>query len=167
MKILIYGFKPWGKLDKNISQEIIKKIKLKKNIKKIIFDVKSEKKQFKEVLKYKPNIIFGLGMCGRGEKIRIERKAKNIRKAKKDEKLKAIDKRGKDIFVNIKIKNDKNSRISYDAGWYICNFSMYVILKSIKKNQKYAFFHIPKDYDLKKAVKFFSKVINKTQNQNP
>lgn len=155
------------KSEKNVSEEIIKKIKPRKGLRKFIFDVKSEKRQFKKALKYKPDIIFGLGMSGRGKKIRIERKARNIRKAKKDEKLRVIDKRGKDIFVNIKIKYDKNSRISYDAGWYICNFSMYIILKSMKKNQKYAFFHIPKDYDLKKAVKFFSKIIDKIQKENP
>lgn len=166
MKILIYGFKPWGKLNKNIGQEIIKRIKLKKNIKKIIFDVKFEKKQFKEALKYKPDIILGLGMCGRGKKIRIERKARNIKKTKKDEKLRIIDKEGKDIFVNIKIKNERNSRISYNAGWYICNFSMYVLLKNIKNNQKYAFFHIPKNYDLMKAIKFFSKIIDEIKNKN-
>lgn len=106
-------------------------------------------------------------MCGRGKKIRIERKAKNIRKIKKDEKLRIIDKGSKEMFVNIKIKDDKNSRISYNAGWYLCNFSMFVILKNIKKKQKYAFFHIPKDYDVKKATNYFTRIIKQIQNRNP
>jgi len=54
MKILIYGFKPYHTFKKNISEEIIKKIKNRKNLKKITFDSKFNKKQFIDKIK---NII--------------------------------------------------------------------------------------------------------------
>ena len=166
MKILLYGFKPWGKLNKNISQEIVRKIKPRKKLKKVIFDVKFEKKQFKDAIKkFKPDVIIGLGMSGRGKKIRIERKALNIlNKHNKKPKIKILNS-GKELFANLRIKKDNNSRISYYAGDYVCNYSIYVISGLIKnKKIRYGFLHIPKTYNLDRAVRFVENIIKYNQN---
>ncbi len=159
MKTLLYGFKPWGKLDKNISQEILKRIKSNKNLKKVIFKVNfNKKKLINPIIKFKPDIILGLGMSGKGNKIRIEKKALNILNKYDNKPKKKISKSGKEFFVNLRIKKDNNSRISYYAGDYVCNYSMYVILDYIKnKNIKYGFIHIPKTYNLSKAINFIKK----------
>lgn len=161
MEVLLYGFKPYKEWKTNISEKIVRKIK-RKNLKKIVFDVKPNKKQFIAAInKAKPDIIIGLAQSPRAKKIKIERKALNAYARTKKQKPRRILKAAKKTLpVNLKIKKDKNSRISYDAGTYVCNYSMYVILKHIKnKNIKFAFFHIPMDYNLNKALKFVNKVL--------
>lgn len=104
----------------------------------------------------------GLGQCGSGKKIRIERKAINRKRFGKKERPKPIfKKRPKYYFLNLKLKKDRGSRISYNAGDYVCNYSMYVISNFIrKKNIKFAFVHIPRNYNLNKAVKFVESKIH-------
>ncbi|RLF33066.1 MAG: hypothetical protein DRN08_05900, partial [Thermoplasmata archaeon] len=128
MKILVYGFKPYKNYKENITEKIIRKIKNRKNLVKIIFPVKFEKRIFLEKIRtIKPNIILGLGQHPRSKKIRIERKAINLKRKNKKEKPEFISKNKPfHLFVNVKLKKDKISWISYDAGKYVCNFSMYV-----------------------------------------
>jgi len=166
MKILVYGFKLYKNWKENITEKIIRRIKNRKNIKKIIFPPKFEKKLYLEnIAKHKPDLILGLGQHPRSRKIRIERKAVNLKRHNKKEKPKIISRnKPRYQFVNLRLKKDKNSRISYDAGKYVCNFSMYVISDFCKnKNIKFAFIHIPKDYDMKKAVSFVGSRINEIQ----
>jgi len=163
VKILVYGFKPFGGLKKNISEEIIKKIGEEKDLKKIIFSVDFNKKMFiNKIKKIDPQFILGLGLCPRGEKIRIERKAVNI--AKKENKKENIILNNKPhfVFFNWKLKKDKNSRISYNAKKYVCNYSMYIV-STLIKDAKFAFLHIPKDYDIKKALRYIKKILQDTQ----
>jgi pyrrolidone-carboxylate peptidase len=103
-----------------------------------------------------------LGQHPRGNKIRIERKAVNLKKTSRKDKPQIIYKnRPKYQFLNLKLKKDKDSWISYDASTYVCNFSMYLIsYYGHKKNIKFAFIHIPYNYKLKKAVKFVNHKIN-------
>ena len=162
MKILVYGFKPYKNRKENITEETIRKIRNKRNLNKVVFPVKFEKGIFLEkIKKYKPDVILGLGEHPRSRKIRIERKAVNL-KGHKKEKPKIISKnKPKHLFVNLRLKKDKNSWISYNAGKYVCNFSMYVISNFVKnKDIKFAFVHIPKDYNLNKAVRFVDSKIN-------
>ncbi len=163
-KILITGFKPYGKFKINITEKIIKKIQKKKNVKKIIFPVIFKKELFvKNIRKLKPDIIISLGQCSQGKLLRIERKAKNQIKLKKG-KIKKINKKGpKEYLVNLKFKKLKESRTSYDAGTYVCNFLIYTIMDYIKKKNlasKFAFIHIPKDFQLKIGVKIIEKLLN-------
>ena len=162
MKILLQAFKPYKKYKENISEKIVRRIKNRKNLYKKVFEVKFNRKQFiDQIKKVKPNIIISLGQHPGSKKIRIERRACNLKRNNKEEKLKVILKgKPKYLYTNLKLKKDKNSRISYDAGDYVCNFSMYVILDYIKdKDIKFGFIHIPKDYNLNKAVKFIESKI--------
>ena len=166
MRITIYGFKSFLDYKENITEKIIKKIKNKKNLKKIVFNVEFNKNQFlKEIKKSNPDIIIGLGQYSRGEKIRIERKAINAQRKNEEKFSKKINKKGlKYLFTNLKLKKDSFSWISYYAGDYVCNFSMYIISDFIKnKNIKYAFIHIPKDFKLSEAVEFVEKRLKNFQ----
>jgi hypothetical protein len=55
-------------------------------------------------------------------------------------------------------------KISYNAGDYVCNFSMYVILDYARRHTgeiaQLGFVHIPHRYDPKKATRFVRKVLN-------
>lgn len=152
MKKFIYAFKPFGKFTKNSSEEILKEIKGRSIKKK--FEVKFDKKMFiTEIKKHNPDIIIGIGMAARSKKIRIERKAVNKIKNK------LIKKGKKEYFVNLKIKPAKEMRISYDAGTYVCNYSMYIILDSFMK-KKFAFFHVPKKMTVKQKKIFLKTIEN-------
>lgn len=167
MKILLYGFKPYKKFKSNITEEIINKISPRKDLRKVVFPVKFNKEIFlKEVRFYKPDIIIGLGQHARGKKIRIERKTINL-KGNKDKGYRAIDRKGtKFQFVNLRLKKDNISRLSYKAGKYVCNFSIYILSKwSRENNVKFAFLHIPKSFNASLAVNFVESKIEKVRLQ--
>jgi len=156
MKILVYGFKPYKHFKENVTEEIIRKIGNRPCLRKVIVPVKFKSDYFlKRIKKIKPDIILGLGQHPRGRKIRIERKAINSKQYNKERPEIIYKNKPKYYFVNLKLKKDKNSWISYDAGKYVCNFSMYIISDFLKnKGVKFAFLHIPKNYTLKRATRF-------------
>lgn len=162
MKILIYGFKPYRQWKENISEKIINKIPKRQGFKKVVFPAKFDRKQFiREVKGYEPDIILGLGQHPRGKKIRIERKAVNFKARSKRERPKPILKNKPQYqFVNLRLKPSKNSWISYYAGKYVCNFSMYIIADFIRdKDIKFAFIHLPRGYNLNAALKYIEKML--------
>lgn len=163
MKIFVYGFGQDKNYKKNITEKIVQKVRNQRGLTKVIFPVEFQRQIFLDkIIKNKPDVILGLGQHPRSKKIRIERKAVNLKRKNRKEKSKIISKhKPSHLFVNIKLKNDNASWISYDAGKYVCNFSMYVISDfATKKGIKYAFIHIPKDYNVNKAVKFIESKIN-------
>ncbi len=166
MKVLIYGFNAYKEWKENISEEIIKRIKTKKNIKKVILKTNFNSEQILDLVKkFNPDLIVGLGQHPRARKVRIERKAVNLkRKSKKEKPTKIIKDGPKHYFVNLKLKKDKDSIISYSAGQYVCNFSMYIILNYIQnKRTRFCYLHFPKDLNLKKGVKYVEKIIISNQ----
>lgn len=162
MKILIYGFKPFKKYKKNISEEIVKRLNKRKYIKVILPIVYKKKYILNKIKKHQPDIIIGFGQTGR-KLIKIERKAKNTCEKERPKVKEKINLKGpKQYLVNLKLRNTLGTRISYNAGEYLCNFSMYVVLDFIKKKRlktKFAFIHIPKNYGLRKAVKVVKKLL--------
>lgn len=168
MKLLLFGFKPYKEYKDNITEKIVRKTSDRKDLIKIIFPAKLEDKIFLEKIKgFKPDVILGLGQHGRSKTIRIERKAKNIkRQGKRGEPSPIYTNKPKYQFLNLRLKKDQNSRTSYDAGDYACNFSMYVISDFVKdKNIKFGFIHIPKNYNLDKAVRFVESKIDEIRKE--
>lgn len=151
MKILIFGFKPYKGWRSNVSEQVIKNLPPGKNLIKAVFPVKFDKKMFiDKIEKHKPDVIIGLGQHDRARKIRIERKG--VRRGKNP----------KEHFVSLKLKKDKNSTIAYDAGRYVCNFSIFTIMDYIKENKKnirFAFLHIPRKIDPSEAAESVEKII--------
>jgi pyrrolidone-carboxylate peptidase len=69
MKILVYGFEPYSSMRKNISEEVIMKIRRQRNLAKVVFPVKFEKKLFLEkIRKLKPDLILGPASEGQQDK---------------------------------------------------------------------------------------------------
>lgn len=170
MKILAFGFKPYLGHKKNITEEIVKNLRNRKNLSKFVFPVEFNRKMFVGIIsRYKPDAILGLGMHPSAKKIRIERRAVNLKQASKKEKARKIAKnKPRYRLVNLKLKSDKNSRITYNAGKYACNYCMYIISELVgAKDIKFAFLHIPKDYNVHKAVRFIESKIDEIISQIP
>lgn len=69
------------------------------------------------------------------------------------------------ILASAVLKKDTNSWLSYNAGTYVCNFSMYIISDLLQNSGvKYAFLHIPKQFDVDTAVHFVEAKIKEMVN---
>lgn len=163
MKILIYGFKPYKEYKTNISESVVKKLKIEKRFKveKTILPVVFKKNILKKIQEFKPDIIIGLGQKPRGRLLEIEKTAKNV--YDKD-KLKIIEPgRPKRYFLNLEIKAKlRGTKINYISGYYVCNFTRYIIMDFIKRNRlktKFIFIHIPNNHDIQKATDIIQKIM--------
>lgn len=166
MKILIFGFKPYFKYKKNISEEVVKKLVLddKIQVKKNYFAKQSAvKKILNDIKKYRPDVVVGLGQTSRDGRIRIEKRAKNYFKPLNRASGAEIKRGGKKYyFTNLKLKKMPQMVVSYDAGTYACNFTMYLILNFLERGRrkiKFGFLHIPLDSDVIKTTEIVSEMI--------
>ena len=109
---------------------------------------------------YRPELIIGLGQDSRARKIRIERKAKNWRKGLLTPG-RPISKTGPDYqYVSHKVASNADSTITYDAGAYVCNYSMYLMCEYCRcTNTKFAFLHVPVKADVNKVASFVTNII--------
>lgn len=163
MKILIYWFWKYKKFRTNITEKILENIEETNYLKKIIYPVEFREETILNVInQLNPEIILWLWQHPRAKKIRIEKKAINLkRQSKEDELEQIVNSKTKNYFLNLKIKSDYNSTISYNSWKYVCNFSMYTIMHHFGRSKKIWFIHIPKNYNVKKATKFIKKILLK------
>jgi pyroglutamyl-peptidase len=164
MRLLIYGFGPYREFADNITEKILGKFPQRKGQKKIVFAVRFRKRQFISAVKnYQPDIILGLGQCSRGQRLRIESRAKNSRRNNPKEKVRPIIAGGpQSLRTNLRLA--LNGESSNNAGEYVCNYSMYVMLHFIKRRRlpiRYGFIHIPYQYDYKRAVRLLAQAVGK------
>ena len=167
MRLLIYGFGPYQKFHQNITEKVLRRFPRRSGVKKIIFPVKFHRGQFIKVVKEtKSDVILGLGQCNGGRRLRIETKAVNRRRDDTTTKSMPIKTGGKrTLSTNLKLDPGRETRYSKDAGDYVCNFSMYVILDYLKHRRMgvpFGFIHVPHHYDSTKAIRFLLKVVGKT-----
>jgi pyrrolidone-carboxylate peptidase len=95
MRILIYGFGPYGQFRDNVTEKIVRALPKRCGLKKIVFPVRFHKGQFTSVIKdFRPDVVLGLGQCSRGSLLRHERRAVNRRRNSKDEKPRSIMRAG-------------------------------------------------------------------------
>jgi pyroglutamyl-peptidase len=164
MRLLVYGFGPYREFRDNITEKILHKLPHRTGLKKIVFPVRFHKRQFiSAVKKHKPDVILGLGQCSRGQCLRIESRATNRRRNSQNEKPTPIITGGRQrLTTNLELT--LNGESSNNAGEYVCNYSMYVILDFIKRHRlpiRYGFVHIPYRYDYKKAFRLLVKAVGK------
>ena len=162
-RILLYGFGPYQEFDDNITARIIKALPRRPGLKKIVFPVRFHRAQFiKAIVRTKPEIILGLGQSSR-RKIDVESQARNHRRARRSAQPRVISPGGpKNLKTTLKLKVGRLARISTNAGDYVCNFSMYVMLDHIRDrslDSSYGFIHIPHDYEPIKATGFIAKIL--------
>lgn len=164
MRLLIYGFGPYKQFKENITAKILRRLPARKGVKKVVFPARFQKRQFIEALKtHKPEAILGLGQTSRSKRIKIERRAVNRRRENKGEQARPIRAGGRKwLATSLRWNRGRQAWISHDAGDYVCNYSMYVILDHVKRHRlptRFGFIHIPYDYNLARARHFFLKVV--------
>lgn len=168
-RILVYGFGPYGSFSNNITARILKTLPRQPGLTKRVFPVRFQRQQFVDALmRAKPDIVLGLGQSSR-RRIEIESRGVNHRRANRSAKRRAIfAAEAKQLATTFKIKAGRWARISRNAGDYVCNYSIYVLLRQIKQQKlavRLAFVHIPHDYDPTKARKFIRQVLRQCERQ--
>jgi len=168
MRILIYGFGVYRSFKENVTEKIIHRLPRRRQLRKIIFPVRFHRRQFIDaVRKHDPEVILGLGQCSRGRRLRIERRAVNKRRNDKGEKAKPIIRGGpRQLPTSLELNIGSAARFSRNAGEYVCNYSMYVILDYLKRRRepvRFGFVHIPHDYDSRKARRILLKAIDRIE----
>lgn len=168
MRLLIYGFGPYKQFKNNITEKILRTLPARKGVKKVIFPVRFQKRQFIEALKkHKPEVILGLGQTSRNRRIKIERRAVNRRRKDKGDRARPIRAGGRKwLGANLRMNGGRQAKISYDAGDYVCNYSMYVILDYLKRRAlpaRFGFIHIPHRFDPAKAGRYLLRTLGEIE----
>ena len=164
MRVLVYGFGPYRYFQENVTKKILRQLPKQKHLKKVIFPVKFHQGQFTHAIKkFNPDVILGLGQCSRGRLLRIEARAVNKRRNERKEKTRPIVPSGsRMLLTNLRFNLGPAGRPSNNAGDYVCNYSMYVILHFLKRRRlpiPFGFIHIPCRYDERKAARLLVKAI--------
>jgi pyroglutamyl-peptidase len=164
-RILLYGFGAYREFRENITTKIIKALPPQSGLKKIIFPVRFHRSQFVHAIdRVKPDVVLGLGQSSR-HGIDVETQALNRRRTHVGDSSKPILVNGPvRLRTTLRLKVGRRVRTSTNAGDYVCNFSMYVMLDHIRRNGRkipYGFIHIPHDYDLMKAAGLVEKIVRR------
>jgi pyroglutamyl-peptidase len=157
-RVLVYGFGPYRQFNDNVTAKVLHEVPHRRWLKKAVFPVKFQRSQFiQAVEQFTPDVILGLGQCSRGRLLRIETRAINKRRGSKKEKARPIMRSGAPkLFTDLRPELGRHARHSRNAGDYVCNFSMYVILETLRRRRlatRCGFIHIPYDYDPGKAAR--------------
>lgn len=169
MRILVYGFGPYKGFPENITEKILEKLPSQPNLTKWVFRVRFNRRQFIDVLeRHKPEVVIGLGQSTRS-RAAIESRATNQKRAGKRNVIKAIRPSGPKLLpVTLNIALGPQVDRSDNAGDYVCNYSMYVILDHLSRNAaqaKFTFIHIPHAADVRKLTALLTRAIKKLQLQ--
>ncbi len=164
MRLLIYGFGPYRRFNDNITEKIIKALPKKRGLKKIVFPVRFHKTQFTHaVKKYRPDVILGLGQSSKRRRLSVEKRAANrMRKNNRGRPEPVVSGGAKWLRTTLALKNGPGGRFSSDAGDYVCNYSMYVILDHLKREglqTPFGFVHIPHRYSPAKAGRYVQRIV--------
>ncbi len=163
MRVLVYGFGAYRQFRHNITAQIIKSLPKSAGLVTEIFPVRFQRRQFIAALKrHQPEVILGLGQSSR-KKIDIETRARNRRRAGKLDELRPIFRdRPQSLPTTLKIRAGRSVQSSNDAGDYVCNYSMYVLLDAIARERRevrFGFIHIPHNWGLDDAVDLVRRVL--------
>lgn len=148
---LVYAFESWGKNNANISEQVLKRLELP--VDKQILKVRFDSQVFRDiVLQGYPQII-GLGQYPKDKTIRIEQIAQNMY-GTRSKGYHPIDEGPEQIATDLALIPTDNSTLSSDAGRFVCNYSMYSILRMKSDTQRFSFLHIPKGISVKNATDY-------------
>jgi pyroglutamyl-peptidase len=170
MRILIYGFGPYRQFRVNVTEQIVRGLPRRRGLKKLVFPVRFHKRQFiSAVESFRPDVVLGLGQCSKGRVLRIETRATNRRRKTKSEQPRPIVRTGAPkLFTSLKLNLASHARSSRNAGDYVCNFSMYVMMDFIERRNLpvlYGFVHVPRDYDPNKALRILRRAVERSKSR--
>lgn len=165
--ILLYGFGPYREFGSNITAKIVKSLPPHPGLKKVVFPVRFHRGQFVDAItRIKPHMVLGLGQSSR-RRIDVEEQALNHRRARRTDKPRMISRGGpKRLKTTLRLRVGRQAGRSSNAGDYVCNFSMYVMLDHIRRrglDVRYGFLHIPHDCDQRKATGLVQKILQRCQ----
>lgn len=182
MKILVTGFEKFHTFDQNPTEIAVNMLEGSNLIKEILpVDIQQIPKIVPELLlKHKPDIAIFCGMAYSRPFISLEKVAVNIIKdsIRKDNAGRdlsipdSIVKDGETLYNSLplselnaylKSKNIK-TEVSFDAGTYVCNQTLYIAFNCIKENKlntKCTFVHFPPTNQLLKSSNYSQEYINK------
>jgi len=155
-KILVYAFGPYAAFEHNITQAIIRRLGARHGLATEVFSTRFSRSMFLTALsRHAPDIVIGLGQHRTGRKLRLERKAVN-RMGRRGEAGRPIDPEGPArLFVSLRLPETTATTVTYDAGSYVCNFSMYWMLRVCRQTGcRFAFIHVPRHYDIAAATAY-------------
>ena len=163
VRVLVYGFGPYRNFTDNITAQIIDSLAPRPGLRKIIFPARFNRKQFVEALRRPmPLMVLGLGQSSR-PRIEVETRAINRRRSTKTCAPRPITPGGESwVPASLPLSVTRPAAKSINAGDYVCNFSMYVMLDEIERQEhrgRFGFVHIPFDHDLKAACRYIERVI--------
>ena len=163
MRVLVYGFGPYRQFRDNITARIVESLPKTATLNKEIFDVRFGRRQFIAALKrHRPDIVLGLGQSSR-KRIEFEAGARNRRRPNPSTPSRPICRgRPKWLPTTLKLGSVGGFGKSNNAGDYVCNYSMYVLLDEIERQRlhvKFGFIHIPHEGSMKKAMAVVRKVL--------
>jgi pyroglutamyl-peptidase len=168
MRVLVYGFGPYRGFYDNVTEKIVRALPRRAGLKKIIFPVRFHKGQFiRAVESFHPDMILGLGQCSRGRVLRVEARAVNHwRNSKRGEPGSIVRGGAPHLATNLKLNLARQARVSNNAGDYVCNYSMYVMLDHIRRKKLavlYGFIHVPRLYDPKLALRVLRRAFDRSR----
>jgi len=163
VRILVYGFGPYRQFRRNITAQIVRSLPKSASLRTKVFAVRFQRRPFvAELERHRPDFILGLGQSSR-RNIEMEVLAHNLRRTSKRARLKRIFKnRPKALPTTLKLPVGVSLRRSRDAGDYVCNYSMYVLLDAIARqgrDVRFGFIHIPHDSDVAEAAHLVQRVL--------
>src|SRR5574341_771784 len=164
-RILLYGFGPYREFRDNITARIIRSLPSQAGLKKLLFPVRFRRRQFIDALhRHRPDIILGLGQSSR-KQIEVETRARNRRRARKQDRPRPIfNDQPKLLPTTLAIRAGRWAGMSKDAGDYVCNYSMFVLLDEIRRKEmrtRLGFIHIPHDCDHREASRYVLRILRR------
>ncbi len=165
-RILIYGFGPYLNFENNITQRIVEALKAVSfkdfEVQLKTFDVKFSQAMFlREVKQFKPDYVLGMGQHPRARRIRIERRGVNLKNNPQEDSQPIKESGQAALHTSLKVSPCEGSTVTYDAGTYVCNFSMYTFeSNALKFGYRYAFFHMPRNLEVSDGVQFILRVLS-------
>ncbi len=160
--VLVTGFKPFGNYDVNPSELIaenlngttIDGVKIVGISLEVEWNI-SYNKTLELIERYDPCAVVSIGLAPKSSIIRLEKLAVNLRRDESFPFIHLIQKRSP-LFLTTDVnlykisadmkKENISSRVSYFAGFYLCNYLFYRLLDYKEKNDpelKVMFIHVP------------------------
>lgn len=168
MRAFVYGFKPFRHYSHNITEAVVQALPARRGLTRHVFDVRFDRAQFVDaVKKAHPDVVLGLGMHGRARKIRVERRAVNKQRADDGTPPRPIRRGGPPaLFATLDVPTTPSTTVTYNAGTYVCNFSMYVLLEYCQLEAiPYAFLHVPPRIPTAPVTRVIAKILRSAEEQ--
>ncbi len=145
--VLIYGFGPYMGLSDNVTEATIRILPGSVRAQRKVFEVRFDRRMFERTLeRIRPSVVIGMGQHPRARKLRIERTARSGRRVR---------------AVSLALPRTTDTTVTYDAGRYVCNYSMWVVQGWCAKHRaRFAFLHVPRRWPPRKLAAYLGRCVS-------